>query len=298
MLLLIDNMAHLARLGVRQQHEVRADACGQRQDTGAVSAGATDIQHSPLEITFNPIIIWASPDDRTVRLAPEAQVCHIVANAVIQGKERHQAGRVPGNLCVFDETRADVRGGALGHPVSEATASGKSAQSMRGARCVPHLIDAALVQEQRGVVGVPVALMRLSKWQRRDCLRQGRLRSHTKAVVVHVANRQQPAALGRAAVRKRSVDVERHAVLGGEGAGHMAPLPRGDVGGRERARVTGNEHTTISNLKYNVDVCVAINTRVFAGDDEAVARRCSGAVVPAETLVPYANRARLQRGAD
>ena len=66
----------------------------------------------------------------------------------------------------------------------------------------------------------------------------------------------------------------------------MAPLARGYVGGREGARITGNEHATISNLKNYVDVCVAINTSVFAGDDEAVARRCSGAVVPAGTSVP------------
>jgi hypothetical protein len=151
---------------------------------------------------------------------------------------------------------------------------------MRGA---PHRISSTPPLNRSSVELSAYLLPGLSQWQRRDCSRQGRLRSHTKAVVVHVANRQQLAALGRAAVRKRSVDVERHAVLRGEGAGHVAPLPRGDVGGRERARVAGNEHTTISNLKHNVDVCVAIDTNVFAGDDDAVARRCGGAVVAAET---------------
>jgi hypothetical protein len=61
----------------------------------------------------------------------------------------------------------------------------------------------------------------------------------------------------------------------------MAPLASGNVGGRERSRITGNEHTSISNLKNYVDICVAVNTSVFAGDDEAVTGRGSGAVVPA-----------------
>ncbi len=62
----------------------------------------------------------------------------------------------------------------------------------------------------------------------------------------------------------------------------MAPLARRYVGGRKGARITGNEHTAISNLKHYVDVCVAVNASVFAGDNEAVAGRGGGAVVPAE----------------
>ncbi len=51
----------------------------------------------------------------------------------------------------------------------------------------------------------------------------------------------------------------------------MAPLARGDVGGRKGAGVAGDQHAAIGNLEHDVDVGVAVNTCMLARDDEPVA---------------------------
>ena len=50
----------------------------------------------------------------------------------------------------------------------------------------------------------------------------------------------------------------------------MAPAAGGDIGCRKGSGIAGNKYSAIGNLKNYVDVCVAINTRVFACDNEAV----------------------------
>ncbi len=52
--------------------------------------------------------------------------------------------------------------------------------------------------------------------------------------------------------------------------GDMAPAAGGDIGCRKGSGIAGNKYSTIGHLKNYINVCVAINTRVFACDNEAV----------------------------